>query len=406
MYGGGVLALLPILILAGCSSDSGGNSGGEDSYINSVSITPTSATITVGGAATTLTANASVTGSPTIQYEWTVNASGSNYVSLSNKTSATVTVNPVASGTATVTLTAKDNNGNEKTANATITVKPAASSSSPAITGLTVTPESDSISTVGSTKITAAATTTGTVSLSYKWEITEGGDYATLSATSGTSVTLTGKNTTNAEKTVKLKVTASDSTSGSKVASKSEATSVKVAAKTLTGIEITTDATKTEFTVGETFTSEGIRLKATYSDGSEAKNLDPTSVSTPNMTSEGTPEVTVTYKDSFGEETTTYTITVSASSKISSSFTLSFVTGDSDLKVAPTSTTNDSFKATPPDSNANYTYKWYIDLTEQNPATDTLTVSSLSAGTHAILVTATNTSTGIVYTAQYELKVE
>ena len=45
-------------------------------------------------------------------------------------------------------------------------------------------------------------------SVTYKWEITGGSGYATLSPTSGTSVTITGKNTTTSEQTVTVKVTA------------------------------------------------------------------------------------------------------------------------------------------------------------------------------------------------------
>ena len=68
---------------------------------------------------------------------------------------------------------------------------------------------------------------------------------------------------------------------------------------------------KTAFNVGDTFVFDG-KVTATYSDGS-TKEVQPTEVSKPDMSTAGTKEVTVTYKE--GEKTATakYEITVSAS---------------------------------------------------------------------------------------------
>ena len=66
---------------------------------------------------------------------------------------------------------------------------------------------------------------------------------------------------------------------------------------------------KTAFNVGDTFVFDG-KVTATYSDGS-TKEVQPTEVSKPDMSTAGTKEVTVTYKE--GEKTATakYEITVS-----------------------------------------------------------------------------------------------
>lgn len=65
----------------------------------------------------------------------------------------------------------------------------------------------------------------------------------------------------------------------------------------------------TSYTVEDTFTFDGT-VTATYSNGS-TNTVNPTSVSAPDMTTEGTKEVTVTYTEDEVTKTATYTITVS-----------------------------------------------------------------------------------------------
>ena len=65
-----------------------------------------------------------------------------------------------------------------------------------------------------------------------------------------------------------------------------------------------------EFTTGETFSWDGLDVTAEYSNCSE-KAVAPTSVSTPDMTSAGTKEITVTYTENEVTKTATYFITVS-----------------------------------------------------------------------------------------------
>lgn len=66
---------------------------------------------------------------------------------------------------------------------------------------------------------------------------------------------------------------------------------------------------KTAFNVGDTFVFDG-KVTATYSDGS-TKEVQPTEVSKPDMSTAGTKEVTVTYKESEKTATAKYEITVS-----------------------------------------------------------------------------------------------
>ena len=175
--------------------------------------------------------------------------------------------------------------------------------------------------------------------------------------------------------------------------------------KTLSSIVITTPATKTEFFVGETFDSTGLVVKATYSDGTISENLSPTSVSSPDMTTAGTKTVTVTYTDDFGSKTVEYTVTITA--KPTASFSLSFLGGTGDVAL---SLSEKTLTATVPNyaAETTYTYEWYADLTKKDSTTNTLDVSSFTARTtpYAILVSVKNDTTGVIYTAQYELSVE
>lgn len=92
--------------------------------------------------------------------------------------------------------------------------------------------------------------------------------------------------------------------------------------------------------------------------------------------------------------------------KISSTVELSFLSGDSDLTVGCTqSGSSYTFAAKAPDSSASYTYAWYVDNEKQSGSSSTFT-TTLTSGTHSILVTAEDSGTGVVYSAQYTLSVK
>ena len=83
------------------------------------------------------------------------------------------------------------------------------------------------------------------------------------------------------------------------------------AEKTLTGIAITTNPTKTEYTEGESFDSTGMVVTASYSDDTTAEvtgyTISPDGALTPNDTA-----ITVSYTEGEVTETATLTITVTA----------------------------------------------------------------------------------------------
>ena len=81
--------------------------------------------------------------------------------------------------------------------------------------------------------------------------------------------------------------------------------------KTLSIIAVQTNPTVTEYAVGDTFDSKGLTVKAIYDD-STYRVVTNYSLSTPDMSTPGTKEITVTYLEGGIEKTTTFNITVVA----------------------------------------------------------------------------------------------
>lgn len=79
-----------------------------------------------------------------------------------------------------------------------------------AVTNVAVTPSGKELEAGSSVELTAEASSTGSLGITYSWKITEGAGYASLSAASGKTVTLTVKNSDTEEHTVKVSVTASN----------------------------------------------------------------------------------------------------------------------------------------------------------------------------------------------------
>ncbi len=95
----------------------------------------------------------------------------------------------------------------------------------------------------------------------------------------------------------------------------------------LTSISLNTTGVKAAFSTGEAFNSEGLVVTANYSNCS-SKTVTPTSVSTPNMSSNGSKTVTVSYTENAVTKTATYSITVSAPT----TYAIRFFDGSTKLK--------------------------------------------------------------------------
>lgn len=165
------------------------------------------------GAATELTAIPAFTVegvSPVVTYTWKI-IEGVDYAILSESTTATATLTAKNTTAAAQTVTVKVSATYDRTTKeSTTTVKILAAGQvvENKVTSVTVSAEKSPIACDGSTTLTAKAEYSGNPKISYTWEIIEGGDYATLSSTTGSSVTLTGKNTTESDQSVNVKVSA------------------------------------------------------------------------------------------------------------------------------------------------------------------------------------------------------
>lgn len=208
----GALSALAMLFatsaLVSCSSDS------SESSDMTVKISSATGTSLKADGTTTLTAKVTDGGS-SLSYVWSITgvdgtvASSSEYFKFDSTSGAAVdakgTNTTTSSHKVTIKCVVTDNSSKKTTADSlTITVKAADSAlSSVSISGSTA------IEAAENAILTATPTYTGSPEITYSWEITSGSDYASLSATSGSSVTIEGKNTTSSSQTIKVKVTAS-----------------------------------------------------------------------------------------------------------------------------------------------------------------------------------------------------
>lgn len=78
----------------------------------------------------------------------------------------------------------------------------------------------------------------------------------------------------------------------------------------LTGITLNTDNVKKAFTTGDAFTSEGLVVKANYSNCSDKTKTSQSQVTAPDMNVAGTKDVTVSYKEGDVTKEASYQITV------------------------------------------------------------------------------------------------
>ncbi len=85
---------------------------------------------------------------------------------------------------------------------------------------------------------------------------------------------------------------------------------------TLSSITLDTTNVQTSFSVGDTFNYTGLVVTAHYSDSSSSV-VTPTGVSSPNMSTTGDKDVTVTYEENGVSKTADYTITVNSNPSIS-----------------------------------------------------------------------------------------
>lgn len=198
---------------------------------------------------------------PTVTYTWTISA-GSEYADLSESTTGTVTLTAKNTTTEAQTVTVKVSvtyNGTTKDATTTVKILAPGQVVENKVTSVTVSAEKNSIACDGSTTLTATPVYSGNPEITYTWTISSGSEYAELSESTTETATLTGKNTTTAEQTVTVKVSASDGTNS--VESTCEVT-VGAAAAVETGNVIKASDKPIGFVVDGTFSTTPTKASA------------------------------------------------------------------------------------------------------------------------------------------------
>lgn len=195
-------ALFTVLFsTAACKTDS------DDDELNSVTISPSEATINANGQAL-LYANVDKKGSGTPVYKWEI-TSGGKYATLENATSSTCVVignNTTASAQSVKVKCTVTFASTIKYAEATVTVSAAKAE----LESVSIACSAE-IGSTANTELTATPTFSiegASPTVTYTWEITDGGEYAELSESATETVTLTAKNTDTVEHEVTVKVTA------------------------------------------------------------------------------------------------------------------------------------------------------------------------------------------------------
>ncbi|MDO5766005.1 MAG: hypothetical protein Q4P83_00125 [Spirochaetales bacterium] len=196
-------ALFAVLFsTAACKTDS------DDDELNSVTISPSEATINANGQ-TSLFAKVDKKGSGTPVYKWTI-ISGGDYATLKKETFSTCVVtgnNTTASAQSVTVKCTVTFASTTKEAEATVTV----SAAKAGLESVSIAAGSAEIESTANTKLTATPTFTiegASPTVTYTWTISAGSEYAELSESTTETVTLTGKNTDTAEHEVTVKVTA------------------------------------------------------------------------------------------------------------------------------------------------------------------------------------------------------
>ena len=389
-------ALFAVLFsTAACKTDS------DDDELNSVTISPSKATINANGQAS-LYANVDKKGSGTPVYKWEI-TSGGDYATLEKATYSTCVVTGKNTTASTQSVTVKCTvtfASTTKEAEATVTV----SAAKAGLESVSIACSAE-IGSTANTELTAtpAFTIEGvSPTVTYTWEITDGGEYAELSESATETVTLKGKNTDTVEHEVTVKVTATydgttkEATKTVKILAAGQVVENKVTSVTVSAGKdsidcdgSTTLTAKAEYSGNPeiTYTWE-ITAGSDYAELSESTTgtVTLTGKNTDTVEHEVTVKVTATYDGITKEATTTVKI-LAAENKVTS-VTVSAGKGSIDCDGSTTLTATAKYSGTP-----TITYTWtisgggeYAELSESTTGTATLTAKNTTTAEQTVTV--------------------
>lgn len=418
-------ALVPNILSCAADSNDSANTDANTAPQASGSITglsisknPDTASIASDGSIT-LTASAEVSGTTAINYTWTISDTDSASLSADSGTSVALTGknNTEENKSVTVTLTATDSSGNKKTASTVITVSAKTAEETKSLNGVSISGTTEIGASAGT--LTATPSYTGDIAseITYTWEISPASDYATVSG-NGRTATITGKNTTETDQSVTVKVTATyGSTSKDATATVKIAGAGQTVTNEFTGLALAPSASSVgpdgTVTITPTVTYTGSLSESDFavsgwqitsgsdyavlkvpSTGSARASLELTgdnrSILQAKNTTTSSQTVTVSVKVSYGgvEKTATCSVTVEPSkvTSVSISGTNSIsCSGTTELTAVVAKTGNP----------ASITYKW--EFAEENEyasiiadgATATVTGTNTTASSHTVTVKVT-----------------
>ena len=258
----------------------------------------------------------------------------------------------------------------------------------------------------------------------YKWEITSGGDYATLENATSSTCVVTGNNTTASTQSVTVKCTVTFASTTKEAEATVTVSAAKVGLESVSiaagSAEIESTA-NTELTAIPTFTIEGVSPTVTYtwtiSAGSEYAELSESTTGTVTLTGKNTDtvehevtvKVTAAYDGTTKEATTTVKI-LAAGQVVENKITSVTVNAGKDSIACNGSTTltaKAEYSGTP-----TITYTWeitaggeYAELSESTTGTVTLTAKNTDTVEHEVTVKVTAAYDGTTKEATTTVKI-
>ena len=173
----------------------------------------------------------------------------------------------------------------------------------------------------------------------------------------------------------------------------------------LSSISVNIENAATSYKIGDTFSTDGITVTATYTDNTTKDVTSSAKFSTPDMSAEGTPEVTVSYTEGSVTKTATFSISVSATGETIVALSSIDVTSNPTLSWY----TNQEFSTSGMTVTATYTDKTTKEVTSSVKVTltdsdgNTVAFDSLTAGT--LKATVSYTEGSITKTANFSVAV-
>ena len=291
------------------------------------------------------------------------------------------------------------------------------------LNSVTISPSKATINAKGEASLYANVDKKGSGTPDYKWEITSGGDYATLKNETSSTCVVTGKNTTASAQsvTVKCTVTFASTTKEAEATVTVSAAKAGLESVSIAGSAEIESTANTELTATPTFTIEGAAPTVTYTweitAGSDYAELSESTTGTVTLTGKNTDtvehevtvKVTATYDGTTKDATTTVKI-LAAGQVVENKVTSVTVSAGKDSIACNGSTT---LTATAEYSgNPEITYTWeitagseYAELSESKTGTATLTGKNTDTVEHEVTVKVTATSDGTTKEATKTVKI-